>query len=83
MLNIDKIASRFTNKTYFLRLLLQGIIVSDNPTKYKNDNNANNINLKILVNGDRDDNRLVFYIVDEFRRQIIISADEWTSNFKV
>lgn len=55
------------------------IMISDIPTKYDN----SNINLKILVNADKDENRLLLYTLDEFRRQIIIPSDEWTNNFRL
>ena len=38
---------------------------------------------KILVkeNKKNDADGLIFYIVDQFRRQIIIPSDDWTDNF--
>ena len=54
------------------------IMISHIPRKYDN----NNINLKILVNADNDENRLLLYTLDEFRRQIIIPSDEWANIFR-
>ena len=40
---------------------------------------------KILVkeNNKNDANGLIFYLVDQFRRQIIIPSNEWTNNFQL
>lgn len=47
------------------------------------DINRNNSVQKILVkqNKKNDDDGLIFYIVDQFRRQIAIPSNEWTDNF--
>jgi hypothetical protein len=51
------------------------IVLSDVRTE------PDNINLRILVNGDKE-NRLLFYMVDEFRRQVLIPSDEWDNSFQ-
>lgn len=44
--------------------------------------NRNNSVQKILVKQYKnDDDGLIFYIVDQFRRQITIPSNEWTDNF--
>lgn len=52
------------------------IVLSDARTEEDDD-----INLRILINGDKK-NRLLLYMVDEFRRQVIIPSDEWDNNFQ-
>jgi hypothetical protein len=51
------------------------IVLSDVLTEH------DNINLRILVNGDKE-NRLLFYMVDEFRRQVIIPSNKWDNSFQ-
>jgi hypothetical protein len=44
--------------------------------------NRNNSVQKILIKQYKnDDDGLIFYIVDQFRRQITIPSNEWTDNF--
>lgn len=52
----------------------------NNPLEYKDTDNVS----KILVkeNNKNDANGLIFYLVDQFRRQIIIPSNEWTNNFQ-
>jgi hypothetical protein len=56
--------------------------ISDN-NSLNGDNNSNNSVQRILVkkNKKNHDNGLIFYIVDQSRRQIIIPSDKWTDNF--
>jgi hypothetical protein len=56
--------------------------ISDN-NSLNGDTNSNNSVQRILVkkNKKNHDNGLIFYIVDQFRRQIIIPSDKWTDNF--
>jgi hypothetical protein len=51
------------------------IVLSDVRTEH------DNINLRILVNRDKE-NRLLFHMVDEFRRQVIIPSNEWDNSFQ-
>ena len=53
----------------------------NNPLEYKDTDTVS----KILVkeNNKNDANGLIFYIVDQFRRQIIIPSNEWTKNFQL
>lgn len=48
------------------------------------DTDSNNSVQRILVkeNKKSNDNGLIFYIVDQFRRQIIIPSNKWTDNFQ-
>src|SRR5918992_679558 len=48
-------------------------ILSNTPSEEGNKNN-NNFNLRVLVNEDKE-NKLLFYMVDEFRRQVIIPSN--------
>jgi len=52
----------------------------NNPLEYKDTDTVS----KILVkeNNMNDANGLIFYLVDQFRRQIIIPSNEWTNNFQ-
>jgi hypothetical protein len=52
----------------------------NNPLEYKDTDTVS----KILVkeNNKNDANGLIFYLVDQFRRQIIIPSNEWTNNFQ-
>jgi hypothetical protein len=52
----------------------------NNPLEYKDTDTVS----KILVkeNNKNDANGLIFYLVDQFRRQIIIPSNEWTNNFR-
>jgi hypothetical protein len=56
--------------------------ISDN-NSLNGDNNSNNSVQRILVkkNKKNHDNGLIFYIVDQSRRQIIKPSDKWTDNF--
>jgi hypothetical protein len=49
------------------------------------DTNDNNSIQRILVkeNKKNNDSGLIFYIVDQFRRQIIIPSNKWTDNFQL
>jgi hypothetical protein len=67
------------------------ISANDNNTARILDNNSrdgdtssNNSVQRILVkeNKKNNDNGLIFYIVDQFRRQIIIPSNKWTDNFQ-
>jgi len=53
----------------------------NNPLEYKDTDTVS----KILVkeNNKNDANGLIFYLVDQFRRQIIIPSNEWTNNFQL
>ena len=53
----------------------------NNPLEYKDTDTVS----KILVKEDNknDANGLILYLVDQFRRQIIISSNEWTNNFQL
>lgn len=68
-----KIAANDTNIARFL----------DN-NSLDGDTNSNNSVQRILVkeNKKNNDNGLIFYIVDQFRRQIIIPSNKWTDNFQ-
>lgn len=52
----------------------------NNPLEYKDTDTVS----KILVkeNNKNDANGLILYLVDQFRRQIIIPSNEWTNNFQ-
>jgi hypothetical protein len=56
--------------------------ISDD-NRLERDIKRNNSVQKILVkeNKKNDADGLIFYIVDQFRRQIIIPSDDWTDNF--
>lgn len=58
-------------------------ILDNNPLECE-DNNSNNTNPQILVkeNKKNNDDGLIFYLVDQFRRQIMIPSNEWTNNFQ-
>jgi hypothetical protein len=58
--------------------------VSDN-NSLDRDNNSNNSVQRILVkeNKKNNDHGLIFYVVDQFRRQIIIPSNKWTDNFQL
>ncbi|MDW0274200.1 MAG: hypothetical protein QN756_10770 [Nitrososphaeraceae archaeon] len=58
--------------------------VSDN-NSLDRENNSNNSVQRILVkeNKKNNDNGLIFYVVDQFRRQIIIPSNKWTDNFQL
>jgi hypothetical protein len=58
--------------------------ISDN-NSLDGDNNSNNSVQRILVkeNKKNNDNGLIFYVVDQFRRQIIIPSNKWTDNFQL
>jgi hypothetical protein len=56
--------------------------ISDN-NSLNGGTNSNNSVQRILVkkNKKNHDNGLIFYIVDQSRRQIIKPSDKWTDNF--
>jgi hypothetical protein len=58
--------------------------ISDN-NSLDGDNNSNYSFQRILVkeNKKNNDNGLIFYVVDQFRRQIIIPSNKWTDNFQL
>jgi hypothetical protein len=58
--------------------------ISDN-NSLDGDNHSNNSVQRILVkeNKKNNDNGLIFYVVDQFRRQIIIPSNKWTDNFQL
>ena len=52
----------------------------NNPSEHQDTNTVSKILVKENKKNDADG--LIFYLVDQFRRQIIISSNEWTNKFQ-